>query len=283
MAPIVGGGLHGVGSGGGIRAGDIVSKPPGGSVSTPGHFNYPPPPPPGEPGNFQGLRGQGIVRGLTPDTIAARFPGTHEINWGALSGAPTNGAGYQAWDFDRPTMLIPYDVPTGPFRYAPIKPPPADVFGADGDLFTLRSTGRGVCYFSAAGRWYVKYQGSGIIRFLLIACEDPGLAAQLLALPGNHNATTPTTGHVTGLGNATNFIPANINRRALIIQNNGGGGSIVRVGLGSPPDVSAAPPAGAGLRLNSTGSLTLADATLYLGPVYFGSDLAWAVDYVEIT
>lgn len=271
--------------GGGIKAGDVsVGREPGVITGPIGTGTYPgggSGADPGEINRVLGLRGQGIVRALTGDLQAGRQAGTIELNWASITGNPTNGLGYMSWVFDRPTALIPIDVPTGFFRYRPIKPP-ATVWGNDADLFTLRSSAAGICYFHSAGTWWLKYLGTGLIRFLLVPCEDPGELSKLLSTPGSHTATAPASGQVTAIANTSALISAaNINRKAITIQNNSASPAIVRIGLGSAP-VTGVPPAGTGLALQPFGSITLSGDTNYLGAIYGISTLGWTVDFVEV-
>lgn len=169
----------------------------------------------------------------------------------------------------RPCVLVPLGVVTAVLYYTTgVRPtwtaatPPVGA-GSRGDDAPLKSVGPGVCLLSAKGDWYIyASQASGSIECAVVPAEDGSQVARYLAEAGVHGVGA-TVGQFTA---ASTVVAANRDRKALIVQNTGGGGTMIRVGLGYTPTYGL-PPVGVGIALSSQGTLTLADSTLWRGSV----------------
>lgn len=179
----------------------------------------------------------------------------------------------------RPTILLPLSVVAGIIYFQPDSCPTwssAAAPTAGASSTPLKSSGPGVCYLHTRGVWWLYYDAGGSgsnLEVLEIAAEDPGVAARYLAEPGVHGETangavaTATRNITAADALTTHTVPANRDRRSLIIQNTVASGSWLRIGIGTAAASAGAPGSGGGLILGSTQTLTLSGDTLWKGAV----------------
>lgn len=153
--------------------------------------------------------------GSSPTTdplTRARFSRAIVSNPFTLEGNATNGQGYVAMDFDRPTIIYCNTFPlTGVFYYCPDR----RVFD---DLHAFRSFSSGIIYIPNPGRWWIKYSVAGTVALVAHDASDPAVASKYLSEPGTHYVLQT---HVTVTSNLsfTILLSRNVARRALTIQN----------------------------------------------------------------
>lgn len=188
--------------------------------------------------------------------------------------------------FDRPTILVPIGVPNGLIYYQAVtrpgwsssqSPNPTAASSLRSDA-ALKSIGPGICLCWAPGEWHFFYDGSGSLEVAFVPAEDGSIVARFLQEPGTHAAVSANTGQFSA---AAKTVASNRDRKALIVQNTGGAGTIIRVGVGYAA-VYGIPPAGSGIALSSQGTLTLSGDTLWKGDVTIAASGATPYEVVEL-
>lgn len=259
-----------------------------------GHPPPPPPPPTWQPGPGVPQGGPGAwpvpnpfnphtarPAGLVAPELEGRFGKTLYPNRITL----TNRTIFQV-TVDRPSVCTPISTLAALVWYQYEKRPTWRTGAgpqAAPESHALRSVGPGNVYLPAPGEWFLYYDTStaGTVDFLVVPTEDPAFASRFLSEPGCHTATAPLAGFLSGAGGATANVPANRDRKLLIVQNTSGAAAVLRIGIGSAPDVSAAPPLGTGLALQNMGQITFQGEALHKGAIHVGSNAAWSCNFLE--
>lgn len=185
---------------------------------------------------------------------------------------------------DRPSVLVPLGIVTGIIYYQTMERPPWQNLAAAAPStltnFTgFKSSGHGVCILPTIGTWFLYYDVvvGQTVEFIVYPAEDPGIETKFLAEPGCHTANSI---QVSAAINTAATIAANRDRKALELQNNSGGTTIVRLGFTNAPAVGI-PPAGSGLALNTGDTYKISGDTCYKGIVNLIGNGAWLVDAIE--
>lgn len=258
------------------------------TVSFAGSGAPPPPPAPGAPGASR-WGNPPDPRNLEPGEIQGRFGRTEYGNRFTLVGSTLTKL-----TVTRPTILTPIGVPDEIVYYQFGKMPlwrTGNLPEAQAWDAPLKSSGCGICYLYAPGDWYIWSASTASVDYAQISAEDPGIAVRYLSEPGVTylpNAVNAATRHLSGAAGVTVTIPANRNRRVLVIQNTSdiSGNTTLRICVGPTTGFSTAAPAplsvGNGLALSVLSSFELSGERLWRGAVTVGAAVAWTADTLEL-
>lgn len=267
------------------------------SWTGPGAFPAPPPPPPGTiaPNAFGANRP--APPHLIADELRGRYGKTEKANRQTLLGQTINRI-----DISRPSIVVCIGVPTDLIYYQADQRPgwravtnedPDSQTGTGSSVFNapLKSSGSGTCYLPAPGTWYLYPNQSTSIDVAVVPAEDPAMAGKYLAEGGVsvQNGTPATSVIVTGVANVAQSIPANRNRKCLIIQSANATTTPVRLQFGGtiPAAADLAAPniasTGVGLWLTNQGSITLQGDSCFRGIIWIGSAVAWHAVWLDLS